>query len=51
MQELGRKKKIERLCQPVDKNMKLLVYRGGDRRHIRLENNVSIFHSEVERSL
>lgn len=42
---------MERLCQPVDENMKLLVHRGGDRRCIHLENNASIFHSEAQRSL
>lgn len=51
LQELDEKRKMERLCQPVDENMKLLVHRGGDRRCIHLENNASIFHSEAERSL
>lgn len=35
----------------VNKNMKLLVYRGGDRWHIHLESNVSVLRSEVGRSL
>lgn len=51
LQELDNKRKMERLCQSVDKNIKLLVYRGDNRWHICLENNVSVFHSEVERSL